>query len=128
MNGNLIDTNVIIKLFNNDKTAVKLFNEAIDIAIPVTVVGELFYGAYKSSKTEKNLKVLLDFLSEYPVLYVDGNTAAIYGEIKNELAKKGSPIPENDIWIAAIAKSSARELITFDGHFSKINGLRIKDM
>ena len=125
MNGNLVDTNVIIKLLNGDENAVRLFNGATDVAVPVIVAGELFYGAYKSSRSQENLGLFMDFLSDYTMLPVDSDIAKTYGEIKAQLVKKGSPIPENDIWIAATAKTHNLTLLTFDAHFSNIDGLRI---
>ena len=70
MNGNkalqikaLVDTNVIIKLLSGDENAVRLFSNAEKISVPATVAGELFYGAYKSSRARENLKLFTEFLS-----------------------------------------------------------------
>jgi len=126
MNGSLVDTNVIIKLLSGDENAVRLFNNAENIAVPATVAGELFYGAYKSSRAQENLKLFTDFLSQYAILPVDSEVAKAYGEIKAQLVQKGMPIPENDIWIAATAKAHQLTLLTFDSHFSNIEGLQIQ--
>jgi tRNA(fMet)-specific endonuclease VapC len=56
-------------------------------------------------------------------LHIDENTAKFYGSIKAALRKKGKPIPENDIWIAAIAQQYDLILITRDNHFSEIDNL-----
>ena len=126
MNGNVVDTNVIIKLLSGDDNAVRLFNDAENIFVPVTVAGELFYGAYKSSRIQENLKLFMDFLSMYTTLPIDSDVARVYGEIKTQLFQKGLPIPENDIWIAATAKTYKLTLLTFDTHFSNIDGLQLK--
>ena len=126
MNGSLVDTNVIIKLLAGDEHAVRLFSVAQDISIPVTVAGELFYGAYKSSRTQENLSLFMDFLSNYPILPIDDKISMSYGEIKSQLVKKGFTIPENDIWIAATAMVHRLTLITFDSHFSNIDSLKIQ--
>ncbi|RYE41717.1 MAG: type II toxin-antitoxin system VapC family toxin [Sphingobacteriales bacterium] len=59
----------------------------------------------------------------YEVLHIDMETAGIYGGIKAKLRKKGTPIPENDIWIAAICQQYNLTLITRDNHFSHVEGL-----
>ena len=125
MNGSLVDTNVIVKMLNGDENAIRIFDTFDNIAIPVIAVGELFYGAYKSSRTQENLSLFSDFVSNYTILPVDNDISNIYGEIKAQLAEKGTPIPENDIWIAAIAKVHNHTLITYDSHFSNIDGLQL---
>ena len=60
------------------------------------------------------------------VLACDTDTARIYGDIKNRLKEKGQPIPENDIWIAAIAQQYTLILITKDTHFDLVENLKIE--
>jgi len=120
MNGSAIDTNVIIKFLNGDEKARQIFDENQDIAIPVTVVGELVFGAYKSARRQENLELFNNFISQYSILSIDKAVADIYGEIKAGLASKGINLPENDIWIAATAKANNRNIISFDSHFSHI--------
>jgi len=120
MNGSAIDTNVIIKFLNGDEKARQIFDANPDIAIPVTVVGELVFGAYKSARTQKNLELFYGFISQYPILAIDKTVADTYGEIKADLASRGINLPENDIWIAATARANGRSVISFDAHFSHI--------
>jgi predicted nucleic acid-binding protein len=58
MNGNLVDTNVIIKMLNGDPEAIRIFDSLDNIHISVITAGELFYGANKSSQTAENMKLL----------------------------------------------------------------------
>ena len=126
MNGKcLVDTNVIIRLFRADERSIELFNQADSVCIPVIVAGELFYGAENSTLKQENLNNFRSFLSQYEVIDVDLSIAKTYGEIKTHLKKGGINIPENDIWIAATAKTYQYTLITFDNHFSNIDGLWI---
>ena len=67
----------------------------------------------------------LNFLSQYEIIGVDLPIAQSYGEIKAQLKKDGITIPENDLWIAATAKANQYTLISYDGHFTKIDGLRV---
>jgi predicted nucleic acid-binding protein len=126
MNGKcLVDTNVIIRLLRSDKRSIELFDQADSISIPVIVAGELFYGAHKSTRKQENLEIFSDFISQYELIEVDLSISQVYGEIKAQLKKNGINIPENDIWIAAIAKVNEYTLLTYDEHFSKIDGLQV---
>jgi len=123
MNGDMLDTNVIIKYLAGDEATKPLIDNASEILVSVIVVGELQYGAQKSSKTESNLMLFTKFLCNFTIIPVDENIAAIYGELKEQLRIKGVNIPENDIWIAASAKSRQCRLITYDSHFKSVDGL-----
>ena len=82
-------------------------------------------GAHKSTKTESNLALLADFLYSFAIVPVDESIAAVYGEVKEQLRSKGINIPENDVWIAASAKSRHCRLLTFDSHFKSVDGLTV---
>jgi tRNA(fMet)-specific endonuclease VapC len=64
-----------------------------------------------------------ELAEETTVLSCDAGTAAQYGEIKNQLRAKGRPLPENDIWIAAIAIQHGLTLVSRDRHFEEIEAL-----
>ena len=121
----LVDTNVIIRLLRADERSIELFDQADSIFIPVIVAGELFYGAQKSTRKQENTEIFSSFISQYEVIDVDMPISQVYGEIKAQLKKDGITIPENDIWIAAIAKANSYTLLTYDGHFSKIDDLQV---
>jgi tRNA(fMet)-specific endonuclease VapC len=124
MNGKyLLDTNAVIAFLRNDEKIVEKIKEKAEIYMPVTVVGELYFGAFKSRKREENLKKISKLLEDMIVLENNVQTARVYGEIKKILKHKGKPIPENDIWIAAIAKQYNLLLITTDIHFNEIEDL-----
>jgi len=126
MNGKyLVDTNVIIQLLRSDERCIEFFNQADSIYIPVIVAGELFYGAQNSTRKQENFEIFSDFLSQYEIVEIDFSIARIYGEIKAQLKRDGVTIPENDLWIAATAMANQCMLITFDGHFDSIDGLRV---
>ena len=86
----------------------------------------MYYGAEKSAHSVANITRLDEFAAASALLSVDGETARQYGRIKNALRAKGRPLPENDIWIAAIAGQHALTLITRDSHFLEIDGLAIE--
>ena len=127
MNGKcLLDTNIVIALFANDSALVNEIAKTQDIFIPAIVVGELFYGANKSGRPQENSQRIDEFVSDNVILHCDAKTARLYGEIKSKLQKKGLPIPENDIWIAAIAVQHNLTLISRDKHFKEVDGLSLK--
>ena len=125
MNGDMLDTNVIIKYLSGDQSAKQLVDTGRDISISAIEVGELQFGAQKSSRTESNLALFAEFLSDFTVIPVDEVVAAIYGQIKEQLRGIGINIPENDIWIAATAISQQNQLLTYDAHFKSISGLTV---
>lgn len=126
MGGNLVDTNVIIKLLNGDKRTDDLFDSLNDIHVSVVTAGELFYGAQKSNRIEENMTLFKSFLSEYSIVEINERVSKIYGQIKAKLVKRGMIIPENDIWIAATAISYNLNLVTYDEHFKNISDLKVK--
>ena len=123
----LLDTNAYVKLASQDKEVFKVISEAESVVIPSIVIGELIEGFYGGTQFDKNRKTLNEFIDDLNIQIWDigYQTAEIYGEIKNELKKKGTPIPANDIWIAASAIENGAKLITYDKHFLNIQGLRL---
>jgi tRNA(fMet)-specific endonuclease VapC len=125
MTGNdfLLDTNIVIELFKGNPDIVKSLETTQSVTIPFAVLGELYLGAYRSSNSQKHIKQVNDFLKKCFVAFADNETADNYALIKAALLNKGKPIPENDIWIAAIAKQYVLILITRDKHFDEIDGI-----
>lgn len=125
MDGNkfLLDTNAIIALQREDEALKKLLGTATDVFVPAVAVGELYYGAYKSGRVEANRQNVALFVTGRVILNVDADTADVYGQAKQALRAKGRPIPENDIWIAALAIQYGLTLITNDAHFGEVDNL-----
>ena len=94
MNGNILDTNVIIRLLNGNATVRSAVYDMERIYIPAVVIGELLFGAEKSQKREQNRKNYLDFCAPYPVLDVTKEVAAEYGRLKCEQQSHGNIMPE----------------------------------
>ncbi len=124
MNGRfLLDTNIVIAIFANDASIKDSLEKTEEVFVPIIVLGELYYGAHKSSNAEVNIVRINEFARNCSVLTCDTETSRQYGEIKNSLQLKGRPIPENDIWIAAIAKQYETTLVSRDNHFKEIDDL-----
>lgn len=123
--GFLFDTNIVIAAFGRDEGVAQRLEglPADSIFIPSIVIGELFYGAYRSSRATENRRRIEEFVRASNVLPCDAATARTYGELKDGLLRKGRPIPENDIWIAAVAIQHDLTLVTRDMHFEHITEL-----
>ena len=121
----LLDTNVIIALFSGENAVTQRFEEA-DVLVSSIVLGELYYGARKSAHTAANLARIEQFASSVQVLSCDALTAWHYGQIRDRLRSKGRPIPENDIWVAAVAIQHGLALATRDDHFKEVDGLQME--
>lgn len=122
----LLDTNIVIALFASDASILDHLFKAAEIFVPSTVIGELCYGAYKSTKARENLARLDRFAANCTVVACDGGTARQYGEVKFKLRQSGRPIPENDIWIAAMAFQHHLTLVSRDEHFQAVAGLEVE--
>ena len=122
----ILDTNIVIALFAGEQSVLDQLKDAAEIYIPSVVIGEMYYGAHKSSQTSNNLQRIATFVASNIVLACDAVTAFHYGNIKEQLRQKGKPIPENDIWIAAIAKQFDSILVSRDEHFSFVEDLTIE--
>ena len=123
-NSVLLDTTVVVNHLRVASDRLKSHLEAGgDIYLPLTVVGELFAGACRMTHREKGLDQILRFRRTCALLLPGEATAVCYGEIHAELAKAGTPIPQNDIWIAAFAREHGLPLATTDPHFKHVQGL-----
>jgi tRNA(fMet)-specific endonuclease VapC len=128
MNGkHLLDTNIILALFKNDENVRNQMAASPEVFVPAIAVGELYYGAQHSAHVEKNMNQIREFAENTTVLARDITTAKHYGQIKSELKTKGHPLPENDVWIAAIAKQHSLTVVTRDQHFKEIDALLLEE-
>ncbi len=119
----LLDTNVLIALIAGEPAVVAEVRSAAAIFVPAIALGELYYGARKSGRPTENLQVIDRLTAGAAVLVCGPETARRYGETKAELRAAGTPIPENDIWIAALAREHELTLVTRDAHFALVAGL-----
>lgn len=120
----LLDTNIAIALFAGDPVVQEKVRSVNYIAVAPPTIGELCFGAQKSNKVAENLQKIDILVQESLVFPCDLETARWYGIIKVQLEKIGRPIPDNDIWIAAIAMQHALILVTRDSHFNEVESLQ----
>jgi len=126
-----LDTNICIYFLNDKFHTIreKVGNlNTSDIKISSVVAAELIYGAYKSEKREYNLSRFEKFLSAYEIVPFDKSIIHIYGEIRAELERKGTPIGWNDMLIASTVKANSGVLVTNNtDEFSRIKGLILEN-
>jgi tRNA(fMet)-specific endonuclease VapC len=120
----LLDTNIIIALFASEASVINNLAQADEIFISIIALGELYFGARKSGRSEKNLERIEEFAASSTIIECDASTARQYGDVKNKLRIKGRPLPENDVWIAALALQYGLTLVTRDAHFQEVESLQ----
>ncbi len=120
-----LDTNVYTAYMRGAAEVRAKVRAAQRVVLPVATVAELLYGFRHGTRYEKNRTQLEEFLASpfvefHPATF---ETADRFGRISAQLRRAGTPIPVNDVWIAAQAMESGAVLLTGDGHFERISGL-----
>lgn len=119
----ILDTNALSDLFEGHPELGKLLEDESRHQVPVFVLGEYRYGLLGSCQAKK-IGPLLDRLEEESiVLAPDSATAHAYADVRMKLKRQGTPIPENDVWIAALAIQHDLPLASRDEHFDQVPGL-----
>lgn len=125
----LLDANAVIALLNDTTSPIarRVRRSAPrDIAVSAVVIHELDYGAFKSQRLEKNV-ARVDGL-RFPVLEFDQDDARHAGEIRAQLASKGTPIGPYDVLIAGQARARTLTLVTHNTtEFTRVPGLKVED-
>ncbi len=121
----ILDTSVVIELFRGDQEVLSFLNKQQNVFIAAAVLAELYLGAYRSANVQKHIEQIKAFLLQCTVLSADQATAEACAKVKAALLKKGKPIPENDIWIAATAIQYDLPLYTNDNHFSEVENISL---
>jgi tRNA(fMet)-specific endonuclease VapC len=126
----LLDTNAYSAFMNGDEDVLSALGAAEVVYLSVFVLGELLTGFAGGRKEQENLRLLEQFKSRSTVKILNATeeTSEIFASIKHSLAKAGTPIPINDIWIASHAIETGSLLVTKDGHFKTVPGLRILNL
>ena len=125
----VLDTNAYTRLLIGEEDVLDIIGTADTIYMSIFVLGELYAGFAQGTKVRENRDILHRFLLKPPVkiLNATAETAEVFGEMKSNLKKTDSPIPVNDVWIAAHAIETGAVLMTYDVDFKKIPGLRLWD-
>jgi tRNA(fMet)-specific endonuclease VapC len=117
-----LDTNAYRLMMDGDAEAARLVRTADHLLMPVPVLAELRFGFLNGTKGRENEANLVRFLDRprIEVLRCDEETAVRFAELKLQLKKQGTPIPLNDVWIAALVLQHHATLFTRDSDFARI--------
>jgi predicted nucleic acid-binding protein len=119
----ILDTGAVSSLFAGDAALAEVLEAEERHHLPVIVLGEYRYGLIRS-RHRGRLGRMLDLLTqESHVLAVVEETTHHYARIREELRRLGRPIPENDVWIGALAQQHDQPVVSRDDHFDLIAGL-----
>ena len=121
----LLDSNGYSRLMRGDSQTAAVVRDATEILMSAVVIGELLYGFRNGSRFDRNAADLRSFLDNPYVSLVPVGpvTADRYSRIAAALRAKGSPIPANDVWIAAHAMETGADLVSADRHFEAVDGI-----
>jgi tRNA(fMet)-specific endonuclease VapC len=120
----ILDTNALSALAEDKDGIVEALGSTHELAIPVVVLGEYRYGIAFSRDFSHYAQWLDELIESCRVLVVDEKTTRHYADIRVELKCAGTPIPANDIWVAALARQHALSILSRDHHFDKVKGIR----
>ena len=125
----VLDTNAYVRFLTGDQNVLHFIIKSSITYMSIFVLGELYAGFKGGNNERENKDILERFLNKPSVRVLDATseTSEIFGQIKNNLKIAGTPIPINDVWIASHAIESGDTILTYDGHFRKIAGIRLWD-
>ncbi len=120
-----LDTSAYSAFMRGETAAKDVLQRADHILLSQIVIGELAFGFARGRFPQKNWQELYRFLDSprVQVVDIDFDTALHYAQVLAQLQKNGTPIPTNDIWLAASTIRHAAALVTSDHHFARVDGL-----
>jgi tRNA(fMet)-specific endonuclease VapC len=119
----ILDTNAVSALLGGDQTIAELLAFEQHHHLPTVVIGEYRYGLTRSNQQKRLGTMLALLIARSSVLSIDLDTTFHYASVRNELRQKGRPIPENDLWIAALAIQYGLRIVSRDLHFDEVEGI-----
>ncbi len=120
----ILDTNGLSAFFDWEERVVAHLARANAVHLPVIVIGEYRFGLRRSRLRKEREPGLAEFARACVVLPVLELTALPYAAIRHELKRAGTPIPENDIWIAALAVEYSLPILSDDRHFDAVRQVK----
>lgn len=120
----ILDTNALSAFVDGAPGLAPLVQKADELAIPVVVLGEYRFGVLQSRRRLECERWLQEHLSAHQILAVSEATTFYYADLRVELKRAGTPIPSNDVWIAALSRQHRMPVLSRDRHFDSVAGLR----
>ena len=119
----ILDTNGVSAFFDGLPEVVKRVADELLVLLPVTVIGEYRYGLLSSRERVEREARFEGFCRVCRLLSIDEETAGHYAGVRQRLRLAGTPIPENDIWIAALCLQHGQKILSNDRHFDQVQGV-----
>jgi tRNA(fMet)-specific endonuclease VapC len=119
----IVDTNALSAFADRDQNVRECLLSGSGPYLPVIVVGEYRFGLLSSRERDKRLGWLEALIREWEILEISEKTAVHYAELRRQLKEAATPIPSNDVWIAALAREHRLPVLTNDPHFDLVNGV-----
>jgi tRNA(fMet)-specific endonuclease VapC len=120
----ILDTNAVSALFVGDPDLEAVLAASHRHELPTIVIGEYRFGLARSRHRKILVPLLDQLIAESVILNVDLATTEAYAVVRERLRAKGRPLPENDVWIAALAIQHGLDVVSRDIHFDHVAGLR----
>ncbi len=123
----LLDTNAYTRLLAGDEDVLDVVASAETVYMSIFVLGELHAGFKGGTKENENREWLKRFLTKpsVKILNATSETAEVFGTVKNNLLRAGTPLPINDVWISSHGIETGSIIVTYDAHFDRVPGLRL---
>jgi len=119
----ILDTNGLSAVAEGEAALEPILRKATQLSIPVIVLGEYRYGVSQSRHRLHYERWLAEYLPKFRILDVDELTTISYCAVRTELKRARTPIPSNDVWIAALCRQHFLPLISRDRHFDAVSGI-----
>ncbi len=122
----ILDTNAYTRLLTGEDDVLDVIGSAETVYMSIFVLGELYAGFAGGIKERENKDILDRFLRKpsVKILNATSETAEVFGMVKQELKKAGTPLPINDVWIAAHKRETGSTSVPYDSHFKNMAGIR----
>lgn len=120
----ILDTNALSAWAEGLPAVQAPFQAADRLVVPSIVLGEYYFGIRQSLHRNRYENWLRQYLPLVEIVAVTPETANIYANIRLELKQRGTPIPSNDTWIAALASQHALPVLSRDAHFDAVNSIQ----
>lgn len=120
----ILDTNALSAWAEGLAAVETSLRTAHRLVVPSVVLGEYYFGIRQSRYRNRYEQWLHRYLPLAEIAAVTSATAAAYADVRLELKRTGNPIPPNDVWIAALARQHALPVLSNDGHFDAVEGIR----
>jgi len=123
-----LDTSAYSNFRRGRDSVARFLDRAREILVPAVVLGELRVGFRLGARPAHNEELLKSFL-DHPSVFiavVDEETSVLYADLWIELREAGTPIPTNDVWVAAMAIQTGSTILTYDAHFDRVRRVGVE--